>query len=121
MRDFRLDKNYRPLEYIQNDFKDNGDGTITDHATGLMWQQSGSPDWLYLKDVPAYIEKINREKFAGYSDWRLLTVDELKSLLTPEKQSNDMYISPIFEKKRKEWDEEREEFKKIMHLDLSFQ
>jgi hypothetical protein len=89
---------FRPLEYIQNDFKDNGDGTIGDHATGLMWQKSGSPDYLYLKDVPAYIERLNREKFAGYSDWRLPTLDELKSLLTQEKQSNDLYINPIFDK-----------------------
>jgi hypothetical protein len=27
---------WRPLEYIQNDFKDNGDSTITDRAIGLM-------------------------------------------------------------------------------------
>jgi hypothetical protein len=94
---------WRPLEYIQNNFEDNGDGTITDHATGLMWQKSDSPDWLYIKDVPAYIEKLNSEKFAGFSDWRLPTVDELKSLITKEKQSDDLYISPIFEKKGYNW------------------
>jgi len=88
----------RPLEYIQNEFEDNRDGTITDHATGLIWQQSGSPNYIYLKDVPAYIEKLNREKFAGYSDWRLPTVDELKSLITENKQSNDLYINSIFDK-----------------------
>jgi hypothetical protein len=97
-RVFGLDKILRPLEYIQNDFKDNRDGTITDNATGLMWQKSGSPDWIYLReDVPAYIEKLNRERFSGYSDWRLPTVDELKSLMTQEKQSNTRYISPIFD------------------------
>jgi len=87
----------RPLEYIQNEFENNGDGTITDHATGLMWQKSGSPNWIYLKDVPAYIEKLNRERFAEYSDWRLPTVDELKSLITENKQSNGLYINPLFE------------------------
>jgi len=99
---FSLDeKTWRPLEYIQNDFKDNKDGTITDYATGLMWQKSGSPDWVYLKDLPAYIEKLNRDKFAGYSDWRLPTVDELKSLITENKQSNNLYINPIFDKKQR--------------------
>ncbi len=87
-----------PTEYIQNDFKDNKDGTITDHATGLMWQKSGSDNYMPYKDAPAYIEKLKNEKFAGYSDWRLPTVDELKSLLTSEKQSNDLYINPIFDK-----------------------
>jgi len=98
---FRLKKNEKgwriPLEYVENDFKDNGDGTITDRATGLMWQKSGSPDEKYPKDVPAYIEKLNREKFAGYTDWRLPTVDELKSLLTT-KEINGVYIDPIFDK-----------------------
>jgi len=87
-----------PTEYIQNDFKDNGDGTITDHATGLMWQKSGSPNWIYLKDVPAYIEKFNSEKFVGYSDWRLPTIDELKSLLTLKEMNGNLYINPLFDK-----------------------
>jgi len=97
---FGLDENQRPLEYIQNDFRDNGDDTITDHATGLMWQKSGSDKRLTYKKVKAYIQEINSRNFAGYSDWRLPTVDELKSLLTPEKQSNDMYIDPIFDEKQ---------------------
>ncbi|OQX21156.1 MAG: hypothetical protein BWK80_34270, partial [Desulfobacteraceae bacterium IS3] len=48
---FGLNENLRPLEYIQNEFEDNRDGTITDNATGLIWQQSGSPNYIYLKDV----------------------------------------------------------------------
>ena len=95
---FGLDQNWRPLEYIRNDFEDNGDETISDDATGLMWQKSGSPNRMTNKDAPAYIEKLNREKFAGYGDWRLPTVDELKSLLTKQKQSNGLYINPIFDK-----------------------
>ena len=100
---FKLNDDWRPLEYIQNDFKDNGDGTITDNATGLMWQKSGSDKLLVYKDAEAYIDELNRRKFAGYGDWRLPTVDELKSLITKEKQSNDLYISPIFEKKNYNW------------------
>jgi len=95
---FRLDENRRPLEYVKNEFKDKGNGTITDQATGLMWQRSGSDKDLTYENAKAYIGELNRNKFAGYSDWRLPTVDELKSLLTSEKQSNDLYINPIFDK-----------------------
>jgi hypothetical protein len=87
---------YRPLDYVGNDFNDNKDGTITDRATGLMWQKSGSGNFMKYELAELYIAEINRIKFAGYDDWRLPTVDELASLLTPKKQSQGLYISPIF-------------------------
>ncbi|MCP4286721.1 MAG: DUF1566 domain-containing protein, partial [Gammaproteobacteria bacterium] len=93
---FRLDNGRRPLEYIQNDFEDQGD-VVVDHATGLMWQKAGSDRMLY-KDAPAYIDTLNREQFAGYDDWRLPTIPELMSLLEPEKSSNRLYIDSIFDK-----------------------
>jgi hypothetical protein len=102
LKTFKLKKDSdgfrRPLEYVKNDFKDNGDGTITDRTTGLIWQKSGSDKYMPYKDATSYIDGLNSGKFAGYSDWRLPTVDELRSLLTPEKQSNGLYISPIFDK-----------------------
>ncbi len=92
------DRYWKPTEYFQNDFRDNGDGTITDSATGLMWQKTDSPKGMDYQDAKAYVENLNREKFAGYNDWRLPTDDESKSLLTPtsEKQSDGAYIKPIF-------------------------
>lgn len=92
---FRLSGKLKPIEYIENDFKDNGDGTITDYATGLMWQKSGSLDYMSYEKAKAYVGMLNRDKFAGYMDWRLPTVDELKSLLTQEKQSKDLCIDPV--------------------------
>lgn len=98
---FRLSDNRRPLEYVQNDYLDNGDGTVTDRATGLTWQKSGSPDKLKYEGAKAYIEKLNRDRFAGHADWRLPTVDELASLLEPEEKNGDLYIDPIFDKKQR--------------------
>jgi len=89
---------WEPLKYVQNNYEDNGDGCITDHATGLMWQQSGSDG--FKESSRAYVDKLNRERFAGYSDWRLPTIEELASLLEPEEQSNGLYIDPIFDKKQ---------------------
>jgi energy-coupling factor transporter ATP-binding protein EcfA2 len=93
---FKLDDNRRPLEYIDNQYEDQGE-VVVDHATGLMWQKSGSPNFMTYQEAQAYIEQLNTQKFAGYSDWRLPTIPELMSLLEPEKQSNDLYINPIFD------------------------
>ncbi len=94
---FNLDQSMRPLKYINNEFNDNADGTVTDHATGLMWQKSGSQNSLTYEEAQEYIEQLNRERFAGHSDWRLPTIPELMSLLTPQKQTNGLYIDPIFD------------------------
>jgi len=98
---FRLDNNRRPLEYVQNDYHDNGDGTVTDRATGVTWQKSGSSDWLKYEDAKAYVDGLNRDRFAGHTDWRLPTVDELASLLEPEEKNGDLYIDPIFDKEQR--------------------
>ena len=95
---FRLNDGWRPLEYIPNEYTDNGDRTVLDHATGLMWQQSGSKEWLTYDDGKKYVEGLNMDRFAGYDDWRLPTIDELTSLLEPEKKDNGLYIDPIFDK-----------------------
>ena len=87
-----------PLEYIENDFTDNGDGTITDRATGLMWQKSGSDKILKYQNAKAYIDDLNGQNFAVHNDWRLPTVDELNSLLTPKEMNGVLYINPIFDK-----------------------
>ncbi len=64
--------------YGVNDFEDNGDGTVTDHATGLMWQQADSENGLDWEEALAYAENLT---LAGHSDWRLPTVKELQSIV----------------------------------------
>jgi hypothetical protein len=84
---------------FQNDFIDNGNGTITDRATGLMWQKGGSSRGLYLIETEDYIKKMNRDGFAGYRDWRIPTTDEIVSLMKQTKNSwRDLYIDSMFDK-----------------------
>jgi hypothetical protein len=85
-----------------NDLVDNDDGTVTDHATGLMWQRlspvieyDGHSMMFYPPDK--YVEELNRKRFAGYSDWRLPTIEELASLMQPKKVGG-FHIAPIFSK-----------------------
>ena len=58
-------------------YTDNGDGTITDDVTGLMWQKTdgGSVVW---EDAIAYADLLS---LAGHQDWRLPTSDELFGIL----------------------------------------
>ncbi|MDM8517753.1 DUF1566 domain-containing protein [Desulfobacterales bacterium HSG16] len=58
----------------------NNDGTVTDFHTGLMWQQEigGEMTW---KDALSYCDTLS---FSGYSDWRLPTKEELRSIVDYE-------------------------------------
>ena len=64
------------VDVIAGDFTDNGDGTVTDGNTGLMWQQAegGSMDW---EGAITYCEALS---LAGYTDWRLPNIKELESI-----------------------------------------
>jgi hypothetical protein len=64
--------------YGINNYKDNGDGTITDVATSLMWAQDDSGTAMNWKDALAYAEN---SEYAGYDDWRLPNVKELQSIV----------------------------------------
>ncbi len=71
---------------------DNGDGTITDPATQLMWEQKdadgGIHDWntnYQWSEALRFIASLNAgEGFAGHTDWRLPNVKELQSLINYE-------------------------------------
>lgn len=91
-----LRDNYSPKRYVDNDFEDRGE-VVVDHATGLMWQKSGSKEELTYADAQKYVENLNRKRFAGYDDWRLPTIPELMSLLEPKEQSNGLFINLIFD------------------------
>jgi hypothetical protein len=65
----------RPLEF--GHFKNNGDGTVTDITTGLMWQQREAKAMTWEKAL-AYCESLD---LSGYSDWRLPNIRELLSLV----------------------------------------
>jgi hypothetical protein len=72
-----------------------GDKVVIDHVTGLMWQQAAS-EFVPGAEIQNHIAKVNINRYAGFSDWRLPTIEELVSLLAgPEKGSD--FIDPIFE------------------------
>jgi len=64
-------RNKNDAGYFPNDFVDNGDGTVTDRATGLMWQKAGSPSAMRYWSTQKYVSGLNKQTFAGYNDWRV--------------------------------------------------
>ena len=70
-----------PPEEDPERFVDNGDGTVSDMVTGVMWEKRNDKDnenttWQEAFEYSADLE------LGGYSDWRLPTVKELSSLVT---------------------------------------
>lgn len=65
------------------------DGTLTDPATGLMWEKLSDDGSTHDYDNFAYLwagafdkmGNLNDEKFAGYTDWRLPNARELATLI----------------------------------------
>lgn len=65
-------------EYGKNNFKDNGDDTISDLATGLMWQKNDSQRGMTWKEALVYSQN---QVTGGFDDWRMPSAKELQSLV----------------------------------------
>jgi len=86
-------------------FCDNGDGTVTDKETKLMWNQTDAyqdtskwSNWFMAED---YIKALNIKKFAGYIYWRMPNLEEAEALFDEDVQIRDMdrfeiFIDPAF-------------------------
>ena len=59
-------------------FANNGNGTITDTTTGLMWQQQDDGITKTWENAIKYCESLS---LAGYDDWRLPNIKELSSIV----------------------------------------
>ena len=87
-------------DYSDDRYTDNGDGTISDHQTGLMWMQcsygqtydgnnddgnqvicEGSPAFGNWQQAFAWAADSNANSTYGYNDWRLPNIKELGSIV----------------------------------------
>ena len=105
-------------------YRDNGDGTVTDYDTGLMWEQKTVGfggicffvplgeishcvnDTFTWADAQSFVNSLNGSTadgrilanvFAGHADWRLPTIVELRTiLLEPYPCATSPCIDSIF-------------------------
>ena len=90
------------LPYLEDErFELRSGGTVFDRKLNLLWVRKGSKNpsttaynW---HDESKLCENLES---AGYSDWRMPTIEELKSLLIPQRVRNAsgrmLYLNPLF-------------------------
>lgn len=69
--------------------KENGDGTVTDQRTGLVWQKTGPDKGMTWEEALKYCDGL---KPAGQDGWRLPNIKELRSI------SDDRKVGPSLDK-----------------------
>jgi hypothetical protein len=69
-------------------YQDNGDGTVTDLNTGLMWEKQSDNGDIHDRDqtftfvnAQSHVAALNGATFASYTDWRLPNIRELQSIV----------------------------------------
>lgn len=78
-------------------FIDNGDSTVTDNKTGLMWAKDGNAacNQMDMEEALSFISKLNDSK-TGYKDWRLPTIQELSTLTDSDQRSPALPLNHPF-------------------------
>jgi hypothetical protein len=73
------------IAHSEERFIDNGDGTVTDTVTNLMWAASDNMGDISWHNAKIYCEN---PPIAGYrySDWRMPTIEELRTLYDKKRE-----------------------------------
>ncbi len=83
----------------QERFVDNGDETVSDRKTGLMWKKTDSmidlKKWVNYQESVDYVRELKEKKFCGYDDWRLPTKDEMQTLYDEAFSQKDKFAKII--------------------------
>jgi hypothetical protein len=84
----------------ENIFVDNGDGTVTCEAQGLLWCKTDSmidlKKWVNYQDSADYVRELREKKYAGYDDWRLPSKDEMTTLFDKKFANTDQFGKTIY-------------------------
>ena len=97
--------NARGLHHLFEPKVVNGSKVVVDHCTNLMWDQSDPFPKIPIRE---FENRLKIVRYAGFSDWRLPTLEEGLSLLYPQ-TGDSAYIHPALRDPRTEiWLAERD-------------
>ena len=85
-------------EGYKKSFKNNGDGTITDHNTGLVWQKRSSK-----KNYKEAVNYCRNLKLGERDDWRLPSIFELHTLVDRGASPSATAIDSMFSVKGRKY------------------
>lgn len=80
-----------PLTTFAITYIDNGNGTVSDINTGLIWQQVGSNSWYTWQGAINYCSEL---ELGGSPSWRLPSLIELESIV--DSTGVPAMINPVF-------------------------
>lgn len=78
-------------------YTNNGNGTVTDNRTGLIWQQALQPATYTYSTAVSYCANLT---LGGNSNWRLPEISELQSIYDP---CSATYSDSVFTGTRTTW------------------
>ena len=81
--------------YGKNSFVDNGNGTLKDKSTNLIWTKTDSKKAMNWEDALKYAENLT---YGGHSDWRLPNAKELQYIVDYSKSPDTTYSPAIDDK-----------------------
>ncbi len=93
------DTKLNPAGSFSNHLHDSGNKTIVDQKTGLMWQRDGL-DITSIRSMTKHVATLNAENFAGYSDWRLPSVEEAMSLMESLSNEKGIFLNSNFSREQ---------------------
>ncbi len=108
---FGLDALWRPRAWWPGRLEDVGDGLLRDPDAGLVWEREAAPYPLPWEGAKAHVAACNAARRGGYADWRLPTVAELVTLLSPAPQGQGYCQAPVLRQPvRRVWSADRATF-----------
>ncbi len=76
------------------------DDLVFDSKNKIIWNRSGSEKILKFNETQDWIDDLNNNRYCGFNNWRLPTIEEILSLTNPENiKKNRSFLNSLFSDK----------------------